>query len=325
MKKKPFPLKRRHFVLGALGLGGCEVLSLTGKLDHWRHAVSSEPDVYEASLARAASEDGVVHVAHSTHVIALNGKRFLTDPWFHDPAFGALGHAVDPAVTPAHIGALRGILISHDHPDHADFRAIDELDKSACVLVATADLAARAKSAGFHDVHVLAPWEAFPMGDVTVHAVPAEHDVYEIGFVLKSAKESVYFAGDTRLHRDMEAVRERLAPTFGILPVDGTRIRGTSLSVMTPEDAIRAAKILRLRGVMPSHAEAIFVDPLVEHALATTVPRAAQTFVELAARDLPGVACLAPAAGAFFALPHEASGAGASPDRAGAGASPDRR
>ena len=300
--KKGFPLKRRHFIMGALGLGACETASLAGKLDHWRRAAPSGREAYEASLLRTAREDGIVHVAHSTHVISLKGKRFLTDPWFHDPAFGALGHFVEPAVAPPNVGPLRGILISHDHPDHADFRAIDELDKSACVLVATAQLAARAKAAGFSDVHVLAPWEAFSLGDVTVHAVPAQHDIYEIGFVVRSADTSVYFAGDTRLHGEMEAIRERLTPTFAILPVDGTRIRGTSLAVMTPQEAIVAARLLKVKGVMPSHAEAMFVDPLVEHALATTVPRAASTFVGLVPTDLPDVQCFSPDAGDFVPL-----------------------
>lgn len=300
--KKSFPLKRRHFLLGALALGGCETLSLTGKLDHWRRAVPSAKEAYAASLLRTAREDGIVHVAHSTHLLSLQGKRFLTDPWFHDPAFGSLGHFVEPAVTPPNIGPLRGILISHDHPDHADFRAIDELDKAACVLVATADLAARAKSAGFNDVHVLAPWESFSLGDVTVHAVPAQHDIYEIGFVLKSATQSVYFAGDTLLHPDMEAIRERLAPTFGILPVDGTRVRGASRAVMTPEDAVLASRLLKVKGVMPTHAEAMFVDPLVEYALVTTVPRAAETFQDLVAQGLQGVTCFSPDAGEFVPL-----------------------
>lgn len=300
--RKGFPLKRRHFLLGAAALGGCEALSLGGKLDHWRRAAPSARDVYEASLVRAGREDGIVHVAHSTHVICLGGQRFLTDPWFHDPAFGALGHFVEPAVAPANVGALRCILITHDHPDHADFRAMDQLDKSATVLVATASLAARAKSAGFADVHVLAPWEAFRAGDVMVHAVPALHDVYEIGFVLKSATSSVYFAGDTRTHPDLEAIRERLRPTFAILPVDGTRIRGSSLAVMTPDDAISAARLLQVRGAMPSHAEAMYVDPLAEHVLSTTIPHAAKKFVGLAAEKLRDVRCAYPEAGEFVAI-----------------------
>ncbi|MFO0663070.1 MAG: MBL fold metallo-hydrolase [Polyangiaceae bacterium] len=300
--KSRFPLRRRHFLLGALGLGSCEALSLAGKFDHWRRTPRTEGTPYEVSMARASQESGIVHIAHSTHAIVLEKKRFLTDPWFHDPAFGALGHAVLPAVLPEHVGPLDAVLVSHDHPDHADFRAIDRLDKHACVLVATASLAARAKRAGFSDVHVLAPWEAFPMGTVTVHAVPALHDVYEIGFVVKSHDKSVYFAGDTRTHPDLPAIAERLAPTFGILPVDGTRIRGTALAVMTPEDAIAAAKVLRVKGVMPSHAEAVFVDPLVEHALATTVPQASEAFGRLAVANLPNVTCALPAPGAFVPL-----------------------
>ena len=73
-------------------------------------------------------------------------------------------------------------------------------------------------------------------------AVPGLHDIYEIGFVVRSDLKSVYFAGDTRLHPDLPAIAERFRPDASILPVDGTRVIGSALSVMTPEDAATASR-----------------------------------------------------------------------------------
>lgn len=289
-------ISRRALIGGgaaALALGGTalEVASLSGRFDHRRSPGASANDRWVASLAEADRRDAIVHVGHSTHLVALAGVRLLTDPWFYDPAFGALSHERAPAVLPEHIGRLDALLVTHDHADHADLRAIDRLDKRAAAIVATPELAAKIRSRGFGDVSVLSPWEEKRVGAVSVTAVPALHDIYEIGFVLRANGRSVYFAGDTRLHPEMPAIAERLAPSAAILPVDGTRLVGGGLHVMTPEHAVLAARTLRCTLVMPSHDEAVFSDPLAKHVLASTVEGARYLFAERVARDLPGVRC----------------------------------
>ncbi|MBX3205444.1 MAG: MBL fold metallo-hydrolase [Labilithrix sp.] len=305
-------LSRRGFVVGAAAgvvAGGLEWTSLRGRFDHRREpagdgvAHAGAKERFAASLrATEAGASGVVHVGHSTHLLALGGMRLLTDPWFYDPAFGALSHDVAPAVPPSELGPLDAILVTHDHADHADLRAMDEMDKRATVIVATSDLAARARARGFADVSVLAPWEERALGAVSVTAVPGLHDIYEIGFVVRAGDKSVYFAGDTRLHPDLAAIAERFRPDASILPVDGTRLTGAPLHVMTPEDAGVAARTLGSRLVIPSHAEAYFSDPVAGHLLASTVPRARQRFAEVMQKELPGVACRVPEPGELVAL-----------------------
>lgn len=310
---------RRGLILGAgagLLAGAAEYLSFTGAFDHRRSIPASAAQRFLASLEVLTAETvGVVHIAHSTHLLTLGGKRLLTDPWFYDPAFGALAHAVGPAVGPAALGRLDAILVTHDHADHADLRAMDEMDKRARVIVATNDLAARVRARGFGEVVVLAPWESDRLGDVTVTAVPGLHDVYEIGFVVAvqkregEARESggpngaaIYFAGDSRLHPDLPAIAERFAPAMAILPVDGTRLTGGALHVMTPEDAVTAARTLGVKKVMPSHAEAYFTDPIAEHVLASTVSGARSKFAALMQSSLPAVKCAVPEPGEIVFL-----------------------
>jgi L-ascorbate metabolism protein UlaG (beta-lactamase superfamily) len=293
-------------VLAAGTLAGLEYASFTGRFDHRKRKLPA----YEAgmrwgeSIAALAktNEPALVHVAHSTHLLWFAGTRFLTDPWFYDPAFGALRHEVATPVEPEGLGALDAILVTHDHADHADLRAMDRMDKRAVAIVATIELASKVRALGFTDVSVLAPWEKRRIGGATVTAVPALHDVYEVGYVLRGGDRSVYFAGDTRLHPDLPAIAERLAPDVAILPVDGTRLTGGSLHVMTPADAVQAAKILKVNTVIPSHAEAEFSDPIAEHILASTVPRARFVFGEEAARSLAGVRCVVPQAGELVSL-----------------------
>jgi len=306
--KKRTLVSRRALVAGGLaGLaaGGLEWMSLRGRFDHRRSPGASARERFQASLRAAeGGAAGIVHLAHSTHLLALGGMRLLTDPWFYDPSFGALSHEVVPPVLPSELGGLDAILVTHDHPDHADLRAMDEMDKRAAVIVATSDLAARVRARGFSDVAVLAPWESRKLGggDVAVTAVPGLHDIYEVGYVVQAAGRSVYFAGDSRLHPDLPAIAERFRPDAAILPVDGTRLSGDGLHVMTPEDAASAARTLGVKTAITSHAEAYFSDPIAGHLLASTIPGARHRFAEVMARELPQVACKVPGPGELVAL-----------------------
>lgn len=301
--------RRRAIAGGAVALagacGGLEYASFTGRFDHRnRKLPTHEAGMrWSESIARLAktNEPALVHVAHSTHLFWFAGTRFLTDPWFFDPAFGALRHEVATPVEPEGLGALDAILVTHDHADHADLRAMDRMDKRAIVVVATIELASKVRALGFGDVSVLAPWEKRRIGGATVTAVPGLHDVYEVGYVLRGGERSVYFAGDTRLHPDLPAIAERLAPDVAILPVDGTRLTGENLHVMTPADAVEAARTLKVKTVIPSHAEAEFSDPIAEHILASTVAGARFVFAE-EARKLPGLRCVVPQAGELVSL-----------------------
>ena len=306
-------ISRRGILAGAaavLGTGAfVEYESFSGRFDHRRSPGTSGESRYGDSMAAldragtaGVARGSIVHVGHSTHLLCIGGLRLLTDPWFYDPAFGALAHELPPAVLARDVGRLDVILVTHDHADHADARAMDEMDKRALVIVATDALAARARNLGYREVLVLAPWEAHRVEDVTITAVPGLHDIYEIGYVVQGGGTSVYFAGDSRLHPALPAIAERFEPVVSILSCDGTRLTGGDLHVMTPEDAVTAARTLRSKLVLPSHAEAVFSDPIASHLLASTVARARFLFREQMTRALPGVRCVVPVPGELVAI-----------------------
>ncbi|HEX6764423.1 MAG TPA: MBL fold metallo-hydrolase [Polyangiaceae bacterium] len=285
-------LGRRALVAGVLGVGTGEALSLGGAFDHQRAPPPGARERFRVSLGEIGTS-GVVHIGHSTHVVCVGGRRVLTDPWFSDPAFGALAHAVPPACSPEDLAGIDAIIVSHDHPDHADLAALDRLPdkRRVTVLVGTRELEAEARGLGFTNVRALAIWESHDLGGAVVHAVPAVHDVPEIGFVVASDAASVYFAGDSAWQEGFNEIAARFRPTFAILPVDGTRLRGSRHATLNALEAARAARVLGVRGVMPSHAESKFTDPFAEHVLTASANAGIELFRRELERLLPSVAC----------------------------------
>ena len=287
---------------GLFGVAALEYPSLRGAFDH-RSLELSARERFDAALGSLGdTASGVVHVGHSTHLIQLGGFRLLTDPWFYDPAFGALRHEPAPATSAEAVGPLDAIVVSHDHADHADPKALDRLDKSATVLTATSELAAKIRRLGYQTVEVLTPWQDWTADKVVISATPAVHDVPEIGFVIRDAARSLYFAGDSALFDGMREIRQRYAPQTALLPIDGTQIRWEPLQVMGPTQALQAAELLGVRTVLPTHHQAVFSDPLAEHVI-TKAPREPETtFRQLLAAKRPNIVYRSPAAGELIAL-----------------------
>ena len=289
-------LTRRTLLGGAacvVSAATLEYFSLSGAFDH-RRLASSKTDF--GKRKKAATKTGgchVIHVGHSTHLLVVDGKSILTDPWFYDPSFGALQHRIPPAAKPSEIGQLDFIFVSHDHPDHADMKALDQLDKTATVVVGTRELEVSIHKLGFR-VERLAPWGELTVGSLKLAAVPGFHDVPEIGLVASGAGKSIYFAGDTAWRPELEEIGRRFVLDLAILPVDGLRLRTEPLMVMGPREALHCAWRLNAKRVMPSHDDASFSDLFAEHVLTSRTNNAKQLFRKLMKRKLPEVPCWVP-------------------------------
>jgi L-ascorbate metabolism protein UlaG (beta-lactamase superfamily) len=262
-------LSRRGWFGAAIGAGAmaAEAASLAGTWDHER-ASPAEPATGGGQAALPVPR--LTHMGHSCHLIELGGQRWLTDPWFFDPAFGSLSHRV--ASLAGSIGALDGIFISHRHADHFDPAALRLLDKRAQVWVADPSLLVPLEQLGFSSVQVSTPWRSLELDGLTLAFAPALHDVPQHSLVLLAADARVVFCGDTGYHGHFGEIRRRYRPTTALLPCDGTALRWEPRLIMNPEEAARAAVELGCCQVLPTHADAAYTDPLARHVLSTTVP-----------------------------------------------------
>ncbi|MCC7367269.1 MAG: MBL fold metallo-hydrolase [Chloroflexi bacterium] len=196
-------------------------------------------------------------LGHASLLIDLDDTRIVTDPllrqrvamlyWRHPIPRAALTHPVD------------AVVISHMHQDHLDLPSLRGLGYDVPLLVprrAGPFLERR----GFRDVTELRPGDAVTVGKVRVRAVPARHTGFRppfgpwgdcIGFVIdgSASQTSVYFAGDTDIFADMDA----LGPIdVALLPVAGW---GPTLGPghMDARGAAEALQLIRPRVAIPMH------------------------------------------------------------------------
>jgi L-ascorbate metabolism protein UlaG (beta-lactamase superfamily) len=191
-------------------------------------------------------------IGHSTVLLELDGKRFLTDPLLRTRV--AHLRRVQP-IDSGDLGSLDAVLISHGHYDHLDVPSLRKLDPSVPVL-APARLASVLRRSGRRRIVEARAGDELAFGPVTVSATPAEHrgsgglrrGEEAVGFLLRGSA-SVYFAGDTDLFDGMAD----FAPVdLALLPVSGW---GRSLGAghLDPERAAEAVSLLQARGAVPIH------------------------------------------------------------------------
>jgi L-ascorbate metabolism protein UlaG (beta-lactamase superfamily) len=219
----------------------------------------------------------LTYIGGPTALLEFGGVRLLTDPTF-DPAGGeypsgpaTLRKLSAPALSPANVGFLDYVLLSHDHHfDNLDRTGRSLLSNAKAVLT-TQEGAGRlgGNSIGFK------PWQSMdlPTGHgpgLRIVATPARHGPHGldrgpvIGFVffLVDAPDGepdhgVYFSGDTVWFEGVAEVAQRLKPQVAILNLGAARVPevGPFHLTMTASEAIEAARAFSSAAIVPLHFE----------------------------------------------------------------------
>jgi L-ascorbate metabolism protein UlaG (beta-lactamase superfamily) len=186
-------------------------------------------------------------------LIEHGGVRLLTDPVLRGRIMHIRRHGPVPE-TPESVDA---VLVSHLHYDHLDLPSLRKIGTQVRVIV-SCGAGAYLRKAGFVAVDELQAGESTAVEAVSVTATPAEHDsrrrplgpsAEPLGFVSRTSKHSVYFAGDT----DVFAAMDEIGPVdVALLPVAGWGPK-VPAGHLNPQSAARAAALIRPRVVIPIH------------------------------------------------------------------------
>ncbi|WP_158854125.1 MBL fold metallo-hydrolase [Saccharothrix deserti] len=225
--------------------------------------------------AAATPQDVPVHVyGGPTTLIEYGGLRFVTDPTFDAPGSYPNGGGPElvktapTAITPAELGHVDAVLLSHDQ--HAD-----NLDRAGRAFLADIPLTLTTTSAADRlggDTRGLAPWESVELtrpggGTVTVTAAPALHGPVGsepvvgqvIGFVLTGDRlPTVYVSGDNASLDVVREIADRVGAVDTAVLFAGavrTLFFDGALLTLDGTQAAEAATILGARRVVPAHVD----------------------------------------------------------------------
>ena len=207
--------------------------------------------------ARIGDDIVVTFVGHATFLIQTAQGTILTDPVFANRAgpFGVLGprRVRQPGIAFDRLPPVSLILLSHNHYDHCDVRALRALarrdDPTAITPLGNGPVL---RSAGVRRIEELDWWDERNSGGLALTLAPAQHFSARTpfdrnralwgGFLLTSGRRRVYFAGDTGYAAVFKDIYERGGPVdAALLPIGAYEPRWFMRSIhMNPAEAVQA-------------------------------------------------------------------------------------
>ncbi|GGZ09176.1 MBL fold metallo-hydrolase [Pseudoduganella plicata] len=217
----------------------------------------------------AAPDNTVFRLGHSTVLLKLDGRYWLTDPVFSERAspFSWLGparfHA--PPLTVDELPPIAGVILSHDHYDHLDYAAVLALAHKTAYFVTPLGVGDRLVEWGVprEKVRQLDWWRGVTLGGIELVCTPAQHfsgrglgdgnSTLWCSWVIRSSGANVFFSGDSGYFRGFKAIGDKYGP-FDLTMVETGAYDPQWPDVhMQPEQTMQAHIDLRGKVLMPIH------------------------------------------------------------------------
>lgn len=212
----------------------------------------------------------VTWLGHSTLLLEVDGKRFLTDPVWYQRAspFTRMGpkRFYENPIPLEALPPVDYILLSHDHYDHLDKGTMIYLMKKGVPVITMLKVGRHLVSWGMDPklITELDWWQSITLeGGFTITATPARHfsgrwinDRFHTlwgAFAIKGPKHNVYYGADSGYYPGFATIGERLGPfDLTMLEIGAYNEEWQSIH-MGPEAAVRAHQDLRGRVLLPTH------------------------------------------------------------------------
>jgi len=203
----------------------------------------------------------VTRITHACVLLRWGDCAVLTDPWFSQKALYHHGESLPLGVDD--LPTLSAVISSMNHYDHFDVATFSNYRDLSVPLVTIkgSRQAAMAKGVGFINVHELVGWSSLTIGNVTFHAIPANHFApntfrYEQAYVIQAFGSTVLFCAHCLKEHALAQVKSRFSKIdLALLGINGLRIKplmGRQMS-MDPADAARLCAELQIPICVPIH------------------------------------------------------------------------
>jgi len=221
-------------------------------------------------LAEADGQDSVTWLGHASFLIRLGGRTLLTDPFLTEraspfPWFGPKRLA-GPSLAPGDLPPIEILLLSHNHYDHLDLRALAQLRETGQAhLVMPLRVSRYLETARFARAVELDWLQQVEVAGVRITALPAIHfskrGLFDrnaslwCGFLLEAGGRTIMFAGDTAYGPVFAEVASNLPqPDLALVPIGAYAPRNLMRgSHCTPEEGVRIGREYGARRVCGMH------------------------------------------------------------------------
>lgn len=210
----------------------------------------------------------VAWFGHAGTLMQIGDKRLLTDPVFYQASpvpFTVQSFEMTHTPSIDELPELDAILISHDHYDHLDYRAIQDLNGKTHQFIVPLGVKVHLQKWGVPDEKISElDWDdTAQVGDVAVTLVPSRHfsgrkldnrnQTLWGGYVIKGNSLSFYFSGDSGYGKHYRERIAKYAPFDLVLMESGAYDEGWSQIHSFPEQSVQAVVDVEASRVMPIH------------------------------------------------------------------------
>lgn len=217
----------------------------------------------------AAPDRSLYRLGHSTVLLKLRGRYWLTDPVFSERAspvqwFGpARFHA--PPITIDDLPPIAGVILSHNHYDHLDHAAVVRLAAKTERFIAPLGVGDQLIAWGIDPAKVEQRdwWQSVDVHGLRLTATPAQHFSGRglsdsdrslwASWVIQDDDMRVFFSGDSGYFDGFKAIGDAFGPFDLTLMETGAYDERWAFVHMQPEQTLQAHLDLRGRWLLPIH------------------------------------------------------------------------
>ena len=202
-------------------------------------------------------------------LLRLRGGWWLTDPVFSERAspvqFPGPKRFHAPPISLAELPPLRGVILSHDHYDHLDHRAIKALASKTEVFLSPLGVGDRLAAWGVSAdrIRQFDWWQDVEIDGLRLTATPAQHfsgrsladsnRTLWSSWVIEDDELRVFFSGDSGYFDGFAEIGRRFGPFDLTLMETGAYDPQWPYVHMQPTETVQAHQDLRGRWLLPIH------------------------------------------------------------------------
>ncbi|HEY5761148.1 MAG TPA: MBL fold metallo-hydrolase [Steroidobacter sp.] len=254
--------------------GGWQVMKLWWQFMFKDQGRTVPPEPLQVTpLTRAQLEqapDGSIYrLGHSTVLMKLNGKFWITDPVFAERAspvqWAGPKRFIPTPISLAELPPLAAVILSHDHFDHLDRETVIELASKTNMFIAPLGVGDHLTRWGIaaNKTHQLDWWQTIEVDGIQFTATPAQHfsgrslfaenPTLWASWSIYTGTHRIFFSGDTGYFDGFAEIGRRHGPFDLTLLEAGAYDKQWEGVHMLPEQVMQAHEDLRGDWLLPIH------------------------------------------------------------------------